>query len=115
MELLVVAAAARGVVVVDVDGGSRLGCSVGILRARSVFHPFLGEKPLTQASASDVLELWEDHGVHIVCPLHCTRALVQRGEGSAFFRVGLVAWGHGGLLPGDRLRELIDSTSWRIR
>jgi len=31
----------------------------------------------TQASALDVLALWEDHGVHVVCPLQHTRALVQ--------------------------------------
>jgi len=67
----------RGVVVVVVDGGSRFELLCGDPAGKVCLPSASWAKPLTQASASDMLALWEDHGAHVVCPLHHTKALVQ--------------------------------------
>jgi len=79
-------------------------CRIGTVCLPSVLW---AETIETKPLVLDVLDLWENHGIHIVCLFHWARALAWRGEGSACYGcvgaycvqdwLGLVC--HGGILP----------------
>jgi len=73
---------------------------VGFLGGWSVIHPCVWGKPSKSSITSDdVLELWADHGAHVICLLCWARALVQQGRvHSRQVHLGAVASRTGGLI-----------------
>ena len=88
--------AAVGVVVV---GGVRV--SARRIPRGLVCHPSvcLGKPSKSSITSDDMLELWADHGAHVICLLCWARALVQQGRvHSRPVHLGAVASRIGGLI-----------------